>query len=264
MKMRKYFYSKKNIHFLPPKVQCHRGLWVSGIRENTLKAIQMSFEAGYEMCEFDVRMTKDQIPVLFHDDRLQGQMISELTYNELIQITDVDRLEDLFKWYISMRRELPPSNAQFSFSQKLKKFNFYLNIEIKSKEVFVRQLESHVLNLIEKYQLENSILISSFNPLTLFYFRIKNNLIMRALLLTYANEHGNNFFVKSQILNILAKPQFLHLNEKDWKLKKYIHLLNYKIPIILWTCNNLDASKKYFNQGVYGIISDSIRPSELI
>jgi len=44
----------------------HRG--AAGLaHENTLTALQAGFEAGADMLEFDVRITKDGIPVLAHD-----------------------------------------------------------------------------------------------------------------------------------------------------------------------------------------------------
>lgn len=52
------------------KIIGHRG--AAGIEpENTLKAIKRGIEIGVDAVEFDVRMTKDGILILFHDERLE-------------------------------------------------------------------------------------------------------------------------------------------------------------------------------------------------
>ena len=50
-------------------VTAHRGL--SGVRpENTLPAFQAAVAAGTDIIEFDVRDTKDGVPVILHDAKL--------------------------------------------------------------------------------------------------------------------------------------------------------------------------------------------------
>ena len=44
----------------------HRG--AAGLaRENSLEALRAGLEAGADILEFDVRLTKDKIPVVVHD-----------------------------------------------------------------------------------------------------------------------------------------------------------------------------------------------------
>lgn len=238
-------YSQEGIAFQPPKIQCHRGYWVDGLAQNTLASIKKAFELGYKMCEFDIRITKDHKVIMFHDDYIKGRKISEMTLHELRRHADVDTFEELLKWYQHV------------------KSSFYLNVEIKSKFVRNRTLEKYVLELLLKYKVQDHVLISSFNPMTLYYFRKNYPSITRALLLTCQNEPGNNFVIKSQVLNILAYPHFLHLDERCWRQNKYKKLLDLKIPIVLWTCNDIKKVEIYFKQGVYGAISDKITPEQI-
>jgi glycerophosphoryl diester phosphodiesterase len=245
MRILKYLYSAKDRTLQPPRLQCHRGYWIEGLKQNSLASIQKAMQLGYEMSEFDIRITKDKVIILFHDDFIQEKKVSEMTLAEVNSFETVDTFEDVLRWFVPY------------------KDNYHLNIEIKSKFVRDRTAEEIVLSLILKYGVQNSVLISSFNPLTLFYFRKNYPAITRALLLTYNNEHGNNFVIKSQVLNFFAFPHFLHLDEKYWRQKKYKNLLELQIPIILWTCNDLKKVETYFKQGVYGIISDRITPQEI-
>lgn len=245
--MFKFFYCSGPLSFLPPRIQCHRGYWVEGLLQNSLASIQKAYELGYEMSEFDVRMTKDEHVILFHDDMIGDKKISEMMLSEVKDYHKVDHLDSVLSWFAT----------QISG-------RYFLNIEIKSKFKCNRILERKVLDVILKYNLKSRVLISSFNPLTLFYFRKNCPEIIRSLLLTYDREVGNTWLIRSQILNILAYPHFLHLHEKYWSLPSFKGFLRLKIPVILWTCNDSLAVKKYFSEGVYGVISDTIAPSDII
>ena len=52
-----------------PKVMGHRG--AAGLApENTLSSIRKAAEVGVSWIEFDVKLTADNMPVIFHDDSL--------------------------------------------------------------------------------------------------------------------------------------------------------------------------------------------------
>lgn len=244
-KVLNYLYATTDLNFEVPRLQCHRGYWVGGLPQNTIQSIKKAYELGYKITEFDIRVTKDQVVILFHDDFLNNEKVSDMTFAEIQKHTPIDTFEDLLKWYQGVSDR------------------FHLNIEIKSKFVRDRRLEARVLELILKYKVEKSVLISSFNPMTLYYFRKNYPSITRALLLTYHNERGNNFVIKSQVLNVFALPHFLHLDERYWRQNKYQKLLELNIPIVLWTCNDLKKVETYYKQGVYGVISDQITPEEI-
>jgi glycerophosphoryl diester phosphodiesterase len=53
-----------------PRIICHRG---GGLLapENTLAALRYARNLGFEGVEFDVKLSSDDVPVLFHDDTLE-------------------------------------------------------------------------------------------------------------------------------------------------------------------------------------------------
>ncbi|HZM64488.1 MAG TPA: glycerophosphodiester phosphodiesterase, partial [Candidatus Saccharimonadales bacterium] len=64
------------------KIIGHRG--ARGLApENTLAAIEAGIKAGADEIEVDVRVTKDGIPVLWHDKTLQGQTVAQSVYADL-------------------------------------------------------------------------------------------------------------------------------------------------------------------------------------
>ena len=65
--------------------------------ENSVKAFQDAIRKNCKYLETDVRLTKDNVFVLFHDDTIEGKAINSLTYAELTAIQPVDTLESLMK-----------------------------------------------------------------------------------------------------------------------------------------------------------------------
>jgi hypothetical protein len=66
---------------------CHRGAWEHA-HENTLEAYRATFELGGDGNEFDIRVTKDGVLVVFHDDMLDHLLkadgnVNEYTWEEL-------------------------------------------------------------------------------------------------------------------------------------------------------------------------------------
>ena len=53
-----------------PRVIGHRGA-AGYAPENTLASVQYAAELGVKWVEVDVKITADEVPVLFHDNRLE-------------------------------------------------------------------------------------------------------------------------------------------------------------------------------------------------
>ena len=82
------------------RIYGHRGAR-GDIVENSIEGFKYTFDLGIKAIEFDVVITKDNIPVLFHDYRLNKDMVKDssgnwleetgpkiidLTFNELTSI----------------------------------------------------------------------------------------------------------------------------------------------------------------------------------
>ncbi|MBO0768568.1 MAG: glycerophosphodiester phosphodiesterase [Solirubrobacterales bacterium] len=82
-----------------PLLIAHRGTH-DPERENTLAAFQAAVEAGADYVEMDVRRTKDDRLVVFHDAEVAKTPISKLTHAELIEAskTQVPELEEVLAW----------------------------------------------------------------------------------------------------------------------------------------------------------------------
>ena len=72
---------------LLPRVIGHRG--VRGYApENTLVSFHTAADMGMEWVEFDVKLTKDQVPIVFHDENFEritglGAKVADHTWDDI-------------------------------------------------------------------------------------------------------------------------------------------------------------------------------------
>ena len=73
-----------------PKIVCHRGAKTFA-PENTLSAVDLAFDQGFNIVEIDVRQTKDGVPVVMHDSRVNRTTngrgaIKKMSYDVVSQL----------------------------------------------------------------------------------------------------------------------------------------------------------------------------------
>lgn len=66
-----------------PIVIGHRGAWGAAVPENSLAAFERAIDLGADMIEFDVRRTRDDELIVFHDATLAGRPVAELTRSDV-------------------------------------------------------------------------------------------------------------------------------------------------------------------------------------
>jgi len=119
--------------------------------ENSLKAFKRAIELGLDGVEFDVWLTKDDIPIVLHG--LEGSL-AELQDGAKEHIPSIE-YKDLYK-YTLKNGETIPSLAEVL---DICKGKICLNIEVKeSKEIVMAK----VLDLLQERQMFDQITFSSF------------------------------------------------------------------------------------------------------
>ncbi len=110
-----------------PRIIAHRG---GGLLapENTLAAIRYARNLGFEAVEFDVKLTADDVPVLFHDDSLDRTTdgsgpVSEMRFDVITQL-------DAGSWF-GNEFAGEPVPAFAAASALCKEAGLWANIEIK-------------------------------------------------------------------------------------------------------------------------------------
>ena len=90
--MQRYFFSLLLTFFTlvclaQPKVVAHRGYWkTEGSAQNSIASFQKAAQIGCWGSEFDVWLTADGVPVVFHDATVEGIRIEDTTYATLMNI----------------------------------------------------------------------------------------------------------------------------------------------------------------------------------
>jgi len=73
--------------FIRNKVIAHRGAWKNtGAPENSIAALKHAITMGCEGSEFDVHMSADSLPLINHDNSIQGVSIAKTNSSDLLTI----------------------------------------------------------------------------------------------------------------------------------------------------------------------------------
>lgn len=141
--------------------QCmaHRG-WSGKAPENTLSAIRFALEdPNVHSIEVDIQLTKDGVPILMHDFTL------DRTTNGTGFVKDISSAElktlDAGSWF----HEKFAGEAVPTLEEALalvKGANKQLNIELKAAGDLYQGMERKVVSLVKQFQMENEVIITSF------------------------------------------------------------------------------------------------------
>lgn len=204
--------------------------------ENTLESLQAGFEAGADMLEFDVRLTRDNVLVVIHDANLlrthhKLSFVHSQTYKELVStageqpITRLDEvLDSLFGKII-------------------------LNIELKSRGTGRAVAELLKAKYIKKSRDWDAVIFSSFKGRELWAARRAAKACNLALL------HSENpflFIAYHRTLRLTAVGfHRLYLNPLALEIAKRSGLFIYT-----YTVNRPEALKLLAHSGVDGVVTD--------
>ena len=137
----------------------HRGF--SGkYPENTMLAFQKAYEAGADGIELDVQLTKDGQVVVIHDEKV------DRTTNGtgLVRDYTLEELRKLDASYIyTGEMGFNPIPTFEEYCAWVAGTDLVTNIELKTGVYPYPIIEEKVWELLQKYQLEEKVIISSFN-----------------------------------------------------------------------------------------------------
>ncbi len=225
----------------------HRGL--SEIYpENTILSFDKAMTAGAEAVEFDVHKTKDGELVVIHDEDIKrtfngSGLIKDFTLAELKNFKCKNP-----EFENSKLCKLPTLNEVLEI---LKSGNLFINIELKTDLIHYNNIEADVLATIKKYNLQNKVLISSFNPQSLEILRELDDLIKLGVLF------GDN---KMTMLDFALKVNAYSINPDvylvDQALINFAH--DNELKVFSYTVNKPSVASNLEKLGCDGIFTDNI------
>jgi glycerophosphoryl diester phosphodiesterase len=225
-----------------PRLQAHRGYWLGGAQENTLAAFREAKKRGALMVECDVQLSKDRIPIVFHDvdlKRLAGveKKVAELKASELHTLANVPTLRELLTDSGSPR---------------------FVNIELKSRIKLDDALERKVAEVVRSLKAENRVLFSSFNPFSLYRMSLHLPNVPRALLVSPSPDEDNHFLLRKMLLAPLISFHCLNLDQAMVDEKSLRLWKSRKIPVAVWTVNGSENIQKHLKLGAISVITDTL------
>ena len=144
--------------FILPKLIGHRG--VKNLKpENTIESITKAIDLGLECVEIDVKVSKDNIPLLLHDDTLDrttngSGLVCNFTFDQ------IEHLDAGYFFYKSKTDIKVPS--LINVLDLIKRKQKYLNIELKPNKNYEKLNVEKTLQVINKISYDK-IYFSSFD-----------------------------------------------------------------------------------------------------
>ncbi|HKM34593.1 MAG TPA: glycerophosphodiester phosphodiesterase family protein [Lachnospiraceae bacterium] len=209
----------------------HRGLHDNATEapENSIRAFMKAVDAGYGI-ELDVQLSKDKIPVVFHDFTLkrvcgvEGK-VSDYTYEELQQffLCNSDQKIPGFAEVLCMVDGKVPLIIEYKIPGGL------------------TEVCPIADQLLQNYH--GIYCIESFNPLGLIWYKKNQNSILRGQLADDFIKSGQKEFTKllyfalhHLLFNFLTKPDFISYNHQRYKdISRQICRYLYGCLAVAWT-----------------------------
>ena len=181
----------------PPKLIGHRG--VKDLSpENTLHSISLAKKLGLNWVEIDVKITKDLVPILLHDDELSrttngNGLVINKNYNYIITLD-----AGMYFYEYPTKIHIPSLSDVLIFSNKN---NICLNIELKPNLGFELENVKAVAKIILNSSFSNQYYFSSFDLKSLISMK---KIIPNAYYGILVDKFNKNFNLKD-ILDICNK-----------------------------------------------------------
>ena len=205
------------------KIFGHRGLPQTYV-ENTITSLNKALETC-DFVETDVRITKDEQLVLYHDSTIENKKIEELTLSQINVFTDIDISEMHF-----VSRDQIKGNVNFELKINTEEDNL--------NKIFINKIR----NLTNPDDI-----ISSFDWETILnnreIFKCKYGILI---------DKENQLFESKAISNLDTKLMFM-------VEKEIFYSRNFELPkerCVVWTVNDSDEIMNILNMNVYGVVTD--------
>ncbi len=207
------------------------------IPENSILAFKRAVRYGYGI-ELDVHLLNDGNIVVFHDNNLKrvcgvDKAIELCTYAELLNYN-----------LLGTKEKIP------LFKDVLSVINGSVPILIETKVIkFDGKLESILLKALKGYT--GKVLVQSFNPFSVLWFKKHSPSIKRGLLIAGVMDKKtlsiNKMTIKTFFIDLLLRSNFISYNIK-FLPNKYISFKRFKKNIFGWTIRTKQEyafAKKY-------------------
>lgn len=232
-----------------PKVIGHRGAKAYA-PENTLASIETAASIGVEWVELDVKLTKDGVPIIFHDEELDRTtngtgLVAETNYEDL---RDLDAGSWFGDSFASVR--IPTLEEAVDI---LLKHNLGLNLEIKPCPGREKETAEVALDHLSQYWDErDNLLISSFQHVSLEAAMDLAPDWARGLLIG-GDEMPENWKEIADYLDVKT----INLGSRLVTRQVADEVMDLELPLLVYTVNDPMQARQLQKLGVDAFFSDN-------
>jgi glycerophosphoryl diester phosphodiesterase len=238
--------------FTRPLLIGHRG-YPAKFPENTLAAFEGAIQAGCDMIELDVTLTKDRKVVVIHDDTLDRTTSGKGPVKNQT-LSDIRAL-DAGSWFNP--RFAAERVPELSEVMELTAGRCLLNIEIKESafeaDYPVDAIEHQVVDLVKTREAMDRVIISSFDQ------RLLQRIAAVAAppAVAFISSHGADRSVLEMLFAMKAFSWHPWLKALTRDQVDMLHAAGLKV--FPWTINTREEAERILALGVDGIICNELR-----
>lgn len=245
---------EKNIEILrrperSTKVWAHRGASAHA-PENTLPAFELAHSLGADGIELDVQLSKDGVPVVIHDERIDrvsdgDGYVCDYTLEELRDFN----MNQHFPKYGKVT--IPTLDEVYGLVQGM---DMMINLELKNSEIFYEKLEEKVLRLAEEYGLEDRMVYSSFNHYSMRKIQKLLPSAKTAVLYSEGILDIGEYAKKNGIYAV--HPSLKNMEYPEVDIVRECHERNVRVHV--WTVNEKRDIEKMREMGVDAVVTNYV------
>jgi glycerophosphoryl diester phosphodiesterase len=244
-----------------PLIMAHRGD-SAAVPENTLLSFRRAVEIGIDFLESDVRLSKDDEPILFHDDNLrrvtgEAGAIRDMTLEELREI-------DLgYAFSPDGGKSFPYRDMNLRVVTLREAFQSFpdvrFNLDIKDDDI---EAPSILAEAIKENDRQDSVVVGSFHNAQARRFR---NLMPDVKTAASPSEVTRFVFsLKMRALGLFSKKRAYEAFQVPIKYgwitvvsKRFVRAAHERdVAVHVWTVNERDVMAYLYDLGVDGIFTD--------
>nr|WP_239585440.1 glycerophosphodiester phosphodiesterase family protein [Amphibacillus cookii] len=214
--------------------------------ENSFSAFKFANQLGADGIETDVHLTKDNIPVLIHDETIDRVTINsgyvhQYTYKDLKEL-------DIGSWFDPQYHD----ERILSLSELLEWLsttNLLLNIELKTNKIAYEGIEKIVSKQIDQFNLRDRVIFSSFNKASLEKLKVMNKNNKVSLLTSHLNRP-----IMKELMALKANGLHLKYRHLNRRIIQTLH--DNQLYIAPYTVNHPNHLRRCFQLNCDMIITD--------
>ena len=204
-----------------------------------------------DMIELDVLLTKDGVPVVFHDTDVRkltngNGPVSDFRFTELQKLDAGSRFSKTFEG-----EKIPALEEVLEWLPD----EMLLNIEIKPEavsETGKNGIEQKVIQLVEAENLMERVLLSSFSYIAVKRFKEIHSKLRTGLLYEKSQSAGKT----PSVLMEEYRADFFHCSSREMSRNWQRQLLDKQLPFMIYTINRKRSMKNWIHKGAKGLFTD--------